>query len=153
MPDPYGGGSGSEKKGAWKIPVGGGEPVRINIAGGTPKQSPDGRYFYLERGWPDDFSIWRVPVEGGEPVRVAESLSPATAWYVVDHGIYYTGRPEEDGHSRIYFKNADTGELRTIAVLQAKSGWGLTVSPDRQTLLFTQSDSSGSDLRLVENFR
>jgi hypothetical protein len=43
--------------------------------------------------------------------------------------------------------------VRTIAPIRGKLYWGFTVSPDRRSFLYTQSDEAGTDLMLVENFR
>ena len=72
---------------------------------------------------------------------------------VVDEGIYFISKPNEKGVSHIRFKDFATGSVRTIAPIKGKPYWGLTVSPDRRTFLYAQSDESGSDLMLVENFR
>jgi hypothetical protein len=37
--------------------------------------------------------------------------------------------------------------------LPAREDTGLAVSPDKRTILYTQLDSSNSDIFLVENFR
>ncbi|MCP5118504.1 MAG: hypothetical protein GY953_47435 [bacterium] len=142
-------------KRTWKIPAAGGEPVPMDVPGGDTLESPDGKFLYYERDWgtAEKYSIWRVPVEGGESVQVVDSLSQTTAFDVVEDGIYYVGRRREDGTSEILFQNVETGELETVAVIEETTGWGLSVSPDRKTLLYVQEDRSGSDLMLVENFR
>ena len=142
-------------KRTWKIRKDGGEPIPTDVPGGDTRESPDGKFLYYKRDWetPEKHSIWRVPIEGGEAVQVVESPSRTTAFDIVEDGIYYVGRRREDGTSPILFKNANTGELATIAVIEVATGWGLSVSPDRKTLLYVQEDSAGSDLMLVENFR
>ena len=72
---------------------------------------------------------------------------------VVAEGIYFISKPDAKDVSHIRFKDLSTGSVRTIAPIKGKPSWGLTVSPDRRTFLYTQSDESGSDLMLVENFR
>ena len=72
---------------------------------------------------------------------------------VVAEGIYFISKPDAKGVSYIRFKDLATGSIRTIAPIKGKPSWGLTVSPDRRTFLYAQSDESGSDLMLVENFR
>jgi hypothetical protein len=53
----------------------------------------------------------------------------------------------------IRFKDVATGSVRTIVAIEHQLAWGLTVSPDRRSILYSQFDESGSDLMLVENFR
>ena len=51
------------------------------------------------------------------------------------------------------FKDVATGSVQTLAPIERRVSWGLTVSPDRQSFLYSRDDESGSDLMLVENFR
>ena len=131
------------------MPVDGGEAVPVLGARGGAVESPDGKFIYYDK----DDGIWRVPTSGGTESQVIDSVHPERGWVVVEDGIYFISKPNEKGVSHIRFKDLSTGSVRTIAPIKGKPSWGLTVSPDRRTFLYTQSEESGSDLMLVENFR
>jgi Tol biopolymer transport system component len=146
----------SRQKEIWKVPVGGGEAVRVSqIRGGDSGQaveSPDGKFLYYEKGWPDNYAFWRVPINGGEETLVVDSLHPEGGQVVANDGVYFISKPDEKGVSYIRFKDFATGSIRTIVPIEGRVHWGLSVSPDRHSFLYTQIDESGSDLMLVENF-
>jgi Tol biopolymer transport system component len=140
----------TEEGGVWKVPVDGGEAVPVlGVRGGGPIESPDGKFIYYDK----DDGIWRVPTSGGTENQVIDSIHPTGGWVVVAEGIYFISKPDAKGVSYIRFKDLAKGSIRTIASIKGKPFWGLTVSPDRRTFLYAQSDESGSDLMLVENFR
>jgi dipeptidyl aminopeptidase/acylaminoacyl peptidase len=149
-----------EQNEVWKVPVDGGEAVPVlGVRGGAPAESPDGKFLYYGKGWPDrnswpdNYGVWRVPTTGGTEEQVVDDLHPEGGWVVVAEGIYFISKPDAKDVSHIRFKDLSTGSVRTIAPIKGKPSWGLTVSPDRRTFLYAQSDESGSDLMLVENFR
>jgi Tol biopolymer transport system component/predicted Ser/Thr protein kinase len=138
----------------WKVSVVGGEAVSVSrLRGNAPMESPDGKFLYYSKGWPDNYSIWRVPTSGGAESLAVDSLHPEGGWQAVNNGIYFISRPDAKGVPHIEFKDLTRGEVRTIAPMKGPPWWGLAVSPDRHTVLYSQSDDSGSDLMLVENFR
>jgi len=144
----------NQKETIWKVAVDGGEPVSVpGIQGNAPVESPDGKFLYYSKGWPDTYSIWRVPTGGGVETLALDSLHPEGAWVAVNEGIYFIARPDEKGISYIRFKDMGSGKVHTIAQINGRPYWGLTVSPDRKNFLYVQSDNDGSDLMLVENFR
>ena len=89
---------------------------------------------------------------GGNEVRVLPSVSFG-AFSLVDDGIYFIPEPGTDGRSSIQFLTLATGKMKTVAPIRAPPFYGLTVSPDRRYLLYSQVDEQRSDLMLVENFR
>jgi hypothetical protein len=42
---------------------------------------------------------------------------------------------------------------RLLAEIEGAVSYGLAVSPDRQTILFSKSASSGANLMMIENFQ
>ena len=68
-------------------------------------------------------------------------------------GIYYFPQGREGKLFSVKFYEFSTGASRLITQFEGKSAMGLSVSPDRKTVLFTKSVTSGSDLILIENFR
>ena len=145
----------SDRRGSkrWKVSVGGGDAVPVGEIGGAPVESPDGKFRYYGKGWPDTYGIWRVPTSGGAETRFIDLVHPTGGWVVMHDGIYYISKPNEKGVSNIRFKDFANGSDRVVVAIQGRVDWGLTVSPDRRTFLYTLLDESGSDLMLVENFR
>lgn len=138
----------------WKVPTEGGLAVQVTKQGGFEGfESPDGQFFYYAkgRGIP---GIWRVPVAGGEETPVLERRQAGLqrAWTVVTEGIYFA-TAETPSQPMIEFFNFATGKLTRIATLDKPFNKGLSLSPDRRWLIYTQIDRTGQDLMLMENFR
>ena len=72
---------------------------------------------------------------------------------MVENGIYYldtTAKP------RIAFFDITTHSITRVFDLENRpvvDAPGLAVSPDKKTILYTELDTSYSDILLVENFR
>ena len=68
---------------------------------------------------------------------------------VTERGIYFQSR------SSIWFWDTASRQTTEIFRPPKPTGVGMDVSPDGQTLLFTQIDheTSGSDLYLIDGFR
>jgi Tol biopolymer transport system component len=128
----------------WKMPSQGGEAVPVTHNGGFGAwESPDGEYLYYH-GYTNR-EIWRVPVSGGTATKI---LPDATRPIVLfQDGIYY--RSGGAIHFFDFATNRSTDLMRNIGPTVP----GLTVSPDRRTILYTRVDSTGADLMLVENFK
>jgi Tol biopolymer transport system component/DNA-binding winged helix-turn-helix (wHTH) protein len=141
---------------AWKVPVEGGEAVQLTKNGGfRTRESPDGKYIYYSKL--DAPGLWRNPIEGGEESLILDQLRTGYfhAWAVVDRGIYFIN-PAPKPPATIEFFSFATRRITRIASLEKESfKWGstLAISPDGRWVLYTQSDHSGSDIMLVENFR
>ncbi len=92
-------------------------------------------------------------MEGGEESQVLESLSGELNYVIVDEGIYFNPRTDPGRDSFIQFLNFATGSVKQIAAIKKPVADGLSISPDRRWILYTQfSGQEGSDLMLVENF-
>jgi eukaryotic-like serine/threonine-protein kinase len=135
-----------------KMPANGGEAVPVTRKGGySGFESPDGKWLYYAKDF-SATSLWKVPVQGGEETQVVESLRDYSTFAVADEGIYFIPRPDSVAGSSIQFFSFANGEIRVLATLEKPAAPGLTVSPDRQWILYSQEDQLGSDLMLVENF-
>lgn len=142
----------------WKLPAEEGAvpgvPIRVTRNGGSyPFESPDGKFLYYTKGagLRPPTTLWRMPVDGGEETQVIDAIATGNSYAVVDDGIYYLDSLEPG--SSIKFLRLATGEITTIATIDAPTYLGCAVSPNRQTLLYTQYDTAGSDLMLIDNFR
>jgi Tol biopolymer transport system component/DNA-binding winged helix-turn-helix (wHTH) protein len=141
----------------WKTAAEGGDAVRVTQQGGfEPVESPDGQWLYYtqDRG---SSSIWRVPAGGGQesPVYDSRQKTYTRMWTVTGEGIYFAVA-ESLARSAIKFFSFANGSVRTVAGIEGRlpgSVSGLTLSPDRRSLLFPLVARRGSDLMMIENFR
>ena len=120
--------------------------------GGTAFESLDGKSVYYTKGAPEHRAFVEIPVIGGEESQVLPSVV-WRAFSLVNEGIYFIPEPGADGKSSVQFLSFGTGKVKTVAPIPSRPSRGLTASPDRRYLLYTQCDEAGSDLMLVENFR
>jgi Tol biopolymer transport system component len=142
----------------WKVSARGGEAVQVTKNGGVVAlESPDGKTLYYTKEFAFATSLWKVPVDGGEETKIIDSIFYRN-FSVSPQGIYFTHEPnlEESGWAySIRFLEFASGKVRTIASLPVGVWpfYGLTVSPDGTSILYSQIDSLSSDLMMVENFR
>ena len=138
----------------WKMPSSGGEAVQITRnSGDIPQESADGKFLYYMKGWPEAVSVWRASVDGNQEVKILDSVHSEGQWAVGKDGIYYFRTPDKVGHSDICFYEFATGQIRKVLTIERPVNTHIAVSPDGRTILYPQSDESGSVLMLVENFR
>jgi eukaryotic-like serine/threonine-protein kinase len=138
----------------WKMPSSGGDAVQITrTSGDIPQESPDGKFLYYMKGWPDAVSVWRASVDGNQEVKVLDSVHSEGQWAVAKEGIYFFRPPDKMGHSDICFYEFASGQIRKVLTIQRAVSTHIAVSPDGRTVLYPQSDESGSVLMLVDNFR
>jgi Tol biopolymer transport system component/DNA-binding winged helix-turn-helix (wHTH) protein len=139
----------------WKIPAAGGKAIQVTENGGMfPIESPDGRLiYYAKQG--DTTRIWQVPTQGGAelPVRGMPIVRYARDIVVATDGIYFVDQiSPRPGIDFFAFKSQ-----RVSRILDVKNPapWncGLSLSPDRRQLLYTQVDRSFSEIMLVDHFR
>jgi len=138
----------------WKAPSKGGEATRVTWHGGfAALESLDGKTVYYSKGDQEaSMALWRVSVSGGEEIQVLESVV-WRAFVLVNDGIYFIPDPDVDGKYSIQFLNSATGKVKIVAPIQRPPSYGLSASPDRRYLLYTQLDEHSADLKLVENLR
>lgn len=138
----------------WKMPSGGGEAVQITRnSGDTPQESPDGKFLYYMKGWPTAVSVWRATVDGSQEAKILDSVDPGGEWTVGKEGIYFFRTPDKMEQRDMCFYEFATGQTRKILTTQRPLWSRIVVSPDGRTILYPQSDESGSVLMLVEKFR
>lgn len=145
----------SERAGStqvWRVPFAGGPPAQVTTNGGGPAiESADGKtVFYMKTGGSSPLFV--QPVSGG-PERQALPWVEKRAFQPVEDGIYYIGRKGDDGKYPLAFYDFSKNASRLLTKIEGVLLFGLTVSPDRQTILFTKSVTDGSNLMMIENFR
>jgi eukaryotic-like serine/threonine-protein kinase len=140
----------SNRKGGdiWKVPAQGGEAVLVNPNGVYPVESPDGKFVYFFKDY-----LWKAPAGGGEASQVFDFPILDSHLAITDEGIYFVPKPQAAARSSIQFFNFATRKVKEIATIDKPVAYGLSVSPDRHWIIYSQLDQRGSDLMLVENFR
>lgn len=138
----------------YKMPATGGPATQLTTRGGcNARESHDEKYLYFTKL--EERGIWKIPVAGGEEEKVVDVPEWTSSWDLVSDGIYFLDRGELTNPGLYWFSFA-TRKVTRLATLPGPTrpwGGGLTVSPDRRWLLYTQKAHWGSDILLVENFR
>jgi eukaryotic-like serine/threonine-protein kinase len=137
----------------WKMPTQGEKAVQVTRKGGfRALESPDRKVLYYAKN-DGPTGLWTVPVEGGEESQVLASVSHGENFDVVDEGIYFIPTPDPTAGYSIQFFSFATRKMTPITKIEKPANLGLSVSPDRKWILYSQIDQQSSDLMLVENFR
>ncbi len=138
----------------WKVPVSGGHPVPVTRNGGLESfESPDGRYlYYTKRG--RKAGIWRMPLGGGEETFVPELEAIANRyWESSPQGIYFVAPSLSPVLALFPFAGGGITHIVSLPVQPSPVHRGLSVSPDRRSLLYMQADVATSNLMVASNFR
>jgi serine/threonine protein kinase len=137
----------------WKIPSSGGEAIQITRdSGDEPEESADGKTVYYMKGWPSEVSVWRANTDGSHEARVLQDVHSEGQWTVVQDGIYFFKTPDKAGSSNLDYYELASGQTRKLISIPRPIQTRIAVSPDGRTVLYPQSDRSGSVLMLVERF-
>ena len=137
----------------WRIPTRGGEAEQITSEGGyVALESRDGKtLYYTKTGTYGGEPLYARRLGGTEERQVLERVV-ARAFDVFEDGIYYLA-PTGARTAEVRFHEFATERSRSVSAIDAQPGLGLSVSPNRRTILFTKYVSAGIDLMLIENFR
>ncbi len=150
----------------WKMPVDGGDPVKVtNSAATMAIESTDGRDLYYLEAWGRSSALWRLPLAGGAPVKVLDGVMRGN-FAVVNRGIYYLELGAETsatkrlvlpaapgGETRLRYFDFDTRQSTTVADNLGMVGSGLTASRDGHHVFFARADSVVDELMVVDDFR
>jgi Tol biopolymer transport system component/predicted Ser/Thr protein kinase len=138
----------------WKMPSQGGAVVQVTRHGGNGAvESRDGRtLFYVKALGGNTTSLWRMPLDVGEETQIAPGVYRYN-FAVTETGIYYTTPAKSDSAATVEYLDLASGKVTKLYTLTKPADLGLAVSPDGRHILFAESETYGSDLMLVENFR
>jgi len=139
----------------WKMPSAGGPAVQVTLHGGYGGfESLDGKFLYYAKGATVP-GLWRIPTTGGEETEVVWSLEPGYwgYWDIVKSGIYYLDATGKPGIVFFDFNTHRTTRLFDLESRPARESTGVGISPDGNTILYTQLDALSRDIVLVENYR
>ncbi len=136
----------------WRTPFEGGASEQITRKGGfVGLESNDGKTLYYTKSNSGSEGIYAMPIRGGEENNIISDLVVRGSFAVVPEGIYYiTTRDENMCEIRLH--EFALGRSRVVAEIERPIAFGLSVSPDQKTFLYSRP-ITGSDLMLIENFR
>ena len=138
----------------WRMPAAGGAPAQITRQGGAAAiESGDGFVYYAKEATQSPSSIWRVPVNGGAEVHVVDGLSYSINFAVGERGLYFVAVGDTGDKPSVDFFDFATSKRSTLVRLDKPFWFGMALSPDGKSLLFSLVHSAGSNLMLVETFR
>ena len=136
----------------WKVLSSGGQAEQVTESGGFfALESVDGKTLFYTKA-ESRTPLFAKPVAGGPERKVLDYVGKCRDFGVFEDGIYYCGRSERFKIPLLFHQFSD-GTSRLISTLEEGLSNGLTVSPDRKTILYTRSATHGADLMLIENFR
>jgi Tol biopolymer transport system component/serine/threonine protein kinase len=137
----------------WRVPAEGGVESQLTHHGGwIPQESPDGKAVYYQKE-PSNTTIWKIPAEGSpeSPVSQSARVTGMSSWRPFNDGIYFVQRV---GYvDRIQFFDFASQKITTLGQLEKPAFLGLSLTPDRRQMIFSQVDQHDNDIMLVENFR
>ena len=130
----------------WKVLREGGTPVQVTHNGGFgARESSDGQSLYFVKTEAPDSPLWRLSFSSG----VETQILPFVHLYNFDpleNGVYFI-----DNTSTLKLLTAN-GQVTAVAS-QLPSGYvGLSVSPDRKSILLTSPKPATSELIMIEDF-
>jgi len=142
----------------WRMPPAGGAEQQLTQGGGHDAlESADGTTLFYASNTGN--TLMARPASGGPERHVLDDIV-SWAYGPVEDGIYYLGGyrsflgvPGGKQQAKLKFFRFSTGTSQTLTTIDGAAGLGLSVSPDRSTILFTKSATSGADLMMIENFR
>lgn len=146
----------SDRTGAWqvwKIPAVGGKAVQVTEKGGFAAfESYDGKTLYYAKGQLAP-GLWKKALVGGEETLVLKQLLGGLwgYWGLTRRGIYFY----DAGTGAIDFYNFATRKVSRVVTPEQGPYFeyrGFSVSQDGRWILYTQVDTSSSNIMLVENF-
>ena len=138
------------------MPAQGGAAAQVPTAGLLRVESPDGRslYYAKERL---NAGIWRVPTVGGEETEIVKGPIDWFNWALGRRGLYSLkpeDRPDDKNGYVIQYLDLDSRQVTPLFHREGRIDEGhLTVSPDEEWILFSETPWSTSEVMLVENFR
>ena len=139
----------------WRMPAAaGGAATQITRQGGTAAVESGDGFLYYAKVASSPSSIWRVPVaDGGAEVPIVDGLSYSLNFAVSKRGLYFMALNDTSDKASIDFLDFRTGQRSTLVRLDKPFWFGMTLSPNERSLVFSLVESAGSNLMLVDGFR
>jgi serine/threonine protein kinase len=143
----------SEREGGivqvFRVPAAGGEPEQLTKRLGKFPREVNEDLLLFWRGE----RIWGLSLDTREETLLLDAEIGQTQWTTWQGRLVYSDQQEDEG---VVIRTLDlvTGETLGLLPLDKGTtvGTGLTVSPDGQSILFSQTKVNRADLMIVENF-
>jgi Tol biopolymer transport system component len=135
----------------WRVPSAGGDAQQVTENGGLyAVESTDGKTLFYS----DQEGVIARRLADRSEQRLFDSVTDKL-FTPVEDGIYYIGARGSDArHRPLQFYDFANGTSHLVTNLEGLFGQGgLSLSPDRKTILFTASVQPVSDVMMIENFR
>ena len=130
----------------WKMPASGGQPTQVTFGGGfAAVESPEAKYLYYSQTR-NYGPVLRMPLAGGRAEPVIPEIR-GLFYAVTSDGIYF-----QSTHT-ISFWDSASRRIHEVFTPSKPMSIGLAVSPDRRSLLFTQVETDGADLYMIDGLR
>jgi Tol biopolymer transport system component len=135
----------------WSVPFAGGAEVQFTHEGRrAPQESPDGKTLY---SIDTDFNLQARSTAGGADRHI---VSQVAAYAPVDDGIYVVPRVASGATGQLHLVDLSGGRDRFLSELPSfytQERGAVSVSPDRQRILFTSLPTANSVIQMVDGFR
>jgi serine/threonine protein kinase len=136
----------------WRFPFAGGPREQVTRNGGyTAYESVDGETLFYTKGRGNSEPLFARLLSGGAERQVLPAVY-LKSFFPVAEGIYYIG-PRSGEYYPLEFFQFSSHSSRLLAKIGGYLCEGLSVSPDRKTILFSRSVSNDAHLMMIENFK
>ncbi|MBS1826577.1 MAG: serine/threonine-protein kinase [Acidobacteria bacterium] len=141
-----------KKRSIWRTEYANAQTTELIAEGGVfGMESYDGKSFYYAKQAASE-GIWRQPLPRGQAVRVVERLHRWNLFAVGKQGISYITPVSNADYPALFFKGFQQ-EAKLMLGFTHQVGWGLSLSSDGQTAVFTQVVPGDSGITLIDRFR
>jgi Tol biopolymer transport system component/DNA-binding winged helix-turn-helix (wHTH) protein len=138
----------------WKVRPTGGSPIQVTKHGGIfGIESADGRFLYFAKF--EAPGIWRMSLDGGEETRILDQPGGDVEWSnwaLASNGIYFLDWGSGEHQASVQFFDFKSHQKINVVALDRKPSYGVAISPDQKSMLFSQERLSESHIVLVKNF-
>jgi len=134
----------------WKMPAAGGPAVPITQHGGVAGTEADDGFIYYAKTALSPSSIWRVAPNGGEETLVIDGLSYSLNFAVGHTAIYLMSRGNSANDTAIERFDLVSRARTRLATIGKRWWFGVALSPDEKSFLYSVVDGMSSNLMLVE---
>jgi hypothetical protein len=128
-------------------------PMQVTRNGGFGAvEAADGRELFYTR--PGTEGVWAISCDGGGESAIWKGPGPDywSNWAITRDGLYFFAE-RRDLPPEIDYLDFRTRRVSRIGELDKPAFYGLIVSPDGGSLVYSQWDRNEHDIRVIENFR
>ena len=135
----------------WKMRADRGAPVQVTKAGGLDGIEGRDGFLYYAKTPRSPTSIWRVPIAGGDETVVVDGLSYSSNFAVGERGLYFMSRGVSSSDTSIEYFDLSTRKRTRLGAIGKRWWFGIALSPDEQSLMYSVVDRIDSNLMTVDS--